>query len=209
MSRPDTKVVFGCASVLLSYPEAGLTEDLAAVTSAVGGLGRGRARSRLEGVCRWLSARPLVEVQASYVEAFDFQAKRSLHLTYLRHGDTRERGLALAALVDVYRTAGFPLAPGELPDYLPALLELAAVSPAGAAVLAGERAALEALREGLVSIDSPYAEVVAAVADVLGAPSRVQRQLLRRYRAEGPPTEAVGLEAFAPPDVVTGGVTRR
>jgi nitrate reductase delta subunit len=209
MSRAGANVVYGCASVLLSYPEASFVEDVAAVASALPGVGRGRVRVRLAEVCRWLSARSLDEAQASYVEAFDFQGKRSLHLTYIRHGDTRERGLALAALTDVYRTAGFPLAPGELPDFLPALLELAAVSPAGVAVLSAERAALDALREGLGAIDSPYGEVVAAVAEMLGPPSRSQRQLLRRYRSEGPPTEAVGLEAFAPPEVVTGGVTRR
>lgn len=209
MSRSRTEAVFSCASVLLSYPEASFEKDLDAVAGALASLGRSRVRSRLEQACTWLSAMPLVDAQASYVDTFDFQAKRSLHLTYVRYGDTRERGLALAALAEVYRTAGFPLGPGELPDFLPALLELAAVSPLGAAVLASERAALDALREGLAAIKSPYIEVVGAVADVLGPPSRSQRRQLQRYRAEGPPAEAVGLEAFAPPEVLTGGVTRR
>ena len=73
-----------------------------------------------------------MEAAAAYVDTFDLRRRRSLHLTYYRHGDTRERGMALTALVDAYRVAGFRVAPGELPDFLPALLELAAVTPAGA-----------------------------------------------------------------------------
>ena len=77
-----------------------------------------------------------MEAAACYVDTFDLHRRRTLHLTYYRHGDTRERGMALTALVDAYRAARVRLVPGELPDFLPALLELAAMVPAGAAVLA-------------------------------------------------------------------------
>ncbi|MGH9083373.1 MAG: nitrate reductase molybdenum cofactor assembly chaperone, partial [Acidimicrobiales bacterium] len=122
--------------------------------------------------------------------------------TYYRHGDTRERGMALTALVDAFRSAGYRVVPGELPDFLPALLELAAVDPAGASVLGEHRMALDALRLALVKIPSPYAGVVDAVGDALGGLSRGDRVALRRYRAQGPPSEQVGLEPFAPPEVL-------
>ena len=90
-----------------------------------------------------------MEAATSYVDTFDLHRRRTLHLTYYRHGDTRERGMALTALVDAYRVAGVRIVPGELPDFLPALLELAAVTPVGAALLAEHRAALETLRADL------------------------------------------------------------
>jgi nitrate reductase delta subunit len=148
-----------------------------------------------------------MEAAAGYVETFDLRRQRTLHLTYYRHGDTRERGMALTALVDAYRTAGVRVAPGELPDFLPALLELAAVTLAGATVLGEHRAALEALRADLEKTKSPYAEVVRAVVDALGGLSRSDRTALARYRAQGPPSERVGLEPFAPPEVIAQGVT--
>ncbi len=143
---------------------------------------------------------------ATYVDTFDLRRGACLHLTYYRHGDTRERGMALTALVDAFRAAGFGIVPGELPDYLPALLELAAAHPAGATVLAEHRMALDSLHLALEKVDSPYAGVVAAVRDALPGPTRQDRQALRRYRAEGPPSEKVGLEPFAPPEVLGRGV---
>jgi nitrate reductase delta subunit len=76
-------------------------------------------------------------------------------------------------------------------------------------VLAEHRAALDALRVDLTSAKSPYAGVVEAATDALGASSRADREALRRYRAHGPPSERVGLEPFAPPEIIHLGVTRR
>jgi len=199
-------VVFGCASVLLSYPGDGFVDDLAAVVDALDRLPKGPTRDRLERATAWLSELAPLAAATGYVETFDLR-RRSLHLTYYRHGDTRERGMALTALVDAYRTAGLCVAPGELPDFLPALLEMAAVTPAGAAVLCEHRPALEALRADLEQAKSLYVEVVRAVVDALGGLSRADRSALARYRAQGPPSEQVGLEPFAPPEVIAQGVT--
>jgi nitrate reductase delta subunit len=209
MRRPVAKLVFGCASVLLSYPEDCFADDLTAVADALCRLPKGQTRARLEEARAWLAGMSTMEAAASYVDTFDLRRRRTLHLTYYRHGDTRERGLALTALIDAYRGAGIRVVPGELPDFLPALLELAAVTPVGAAVLAEHRAALESLRGDLSKDSSPYADVVAAVTDALGASSRADRDALRRYRAQGPPSERVGLEPFAPPEVIGLGITRR
>lgn len=206
MRRTAAQVVFGCASVLLSYPGESLHDDLDAVAEAVGRLPKGQARARLEEARAWLAAMPAMDAAACYVDTFDLRRKRSLHLTYYRHGDTRERGMALAALVDAYRASGLVVAPGELPDFLPALLELAAVTAEGAAVLGEHRPALESLREELEGAGTPFAGVVAAVTDALGARSRADREALARYRAQGPPSEQVGLEPFAPPESMGRGL---
>ena len=212
--RPQVAAtIFGCASVLLSYPDGDFSSDLAAVQEALERLSGIPARAKLPRVVEWLAPMPLVEAAKTYVDVFDLSRGICLYLTYYRHGDTRERGMALTALVEAFRDAGFGVVPGELPDYLPALLELAAASTAGATVLGEHRMALDALHGVLVKKDSPYADAVAAVRSVLPGPSRTDREALRQYRADGPPSEKVGLEPFAPPETlghaVTMGATRR
>ena len=207
MRRQVAATVFGCASVLLSYPDERFSEDLAAVDDALGRLPDGPARQALHAAAEWLSQMSPLEAAATYVETFDLRRGVCLYLTYYRHGDTRERGMALTALVAAFRGAGFGIVPGELPDYLPALLELAAARQAGGSVLAEHRMALDALHLALVEAESRYGDVVAAVRDGLPGPTRKDRQALRRYRADGPPSEKVGLEPFAPPEALGQGVT--
>jgi nitrate reductase molybdenum cofactor assembly chaperone NarJ/NarW len=202
MKRAVAARVFGCASVLLSYPEAeSFADDLAAVGRTLEEL-PGAPRDELSVTTCWLADMSPLAAETAYVETFDLRRGTSLYLTYYRHGDTRERGMALAALVDTYREAGFSLAPGELPDHLPALLELAAVHSAGAAVLAEHRMALDALRLALEKANSSYAPAIVAVTAALPGPTRTDRVALRRYREQGPPSERVGLEPFAPPEVL-------
>jgi nitrate reductase delta subunit len=127
-----------------------------------------------------------------------------LYLTYYRHGDTRRRGMALLAFKTAYRAAGLEPAGAELPDYLPVVLDFAAVAPAGEDLLRRHRADLELLRRAVHQAGTPYARVVDAVCAQL--PRLGRRDLLRVRAAEqqGPPAEDVGLEPFAPPGYLTG-----
>jgi nitrate reductase molybdenum cofactor assembly chaperone NarJ/NarW len=203
MRRRHAATVFGCASVMLSYPdEATFTADLAAVGDAVGRLRPGAGRLGLERCHTWLSGMTALEAASTYVDAFDMRRKRNLYLTYYRHGDGRQRGLALAALASAYKAAGFALSPRELPDFLPALLELAASCPAGQALLSEHRAAVNALRAELEDARSRYVWAVAAVAEALGPLDRASRAIVDHYRELGPPSERVGLEPFAPPEAM-------
>jgi nitrate reductase delta subunit len=78
-------------------------------------------------------------------------------------------------MIDLHQTyarAGLELAPGELPDYLPAVLEFASTQPADVSreFLAEMGHILNALHAALVQRDSPYAAVIAAVLELAGAP---------------------------------------
>lgn len=209
MNRAAAARVFGCAAVLLSYPDESFGDDLAAVIAASVSLPGGSVRSAITEAARWLAGMTTMEAAERYVDTFDLRRGTSLYLTYYRHGDTRERGMALAALVDAYRAAGFVPAPGELPDFLPALLELAAAHRSGAALLGEQRIGIDALRSALDKAGSPYSAVVRAIGDSLPSPSRADRDALARYRSQGPPSETVGLEPFAPPEVLGHGAARR
>ncbi|HEY1394222.1 MAG TPA: nitrate reductase molybdenum cofactor assembly chaperone [Methylibium sp.] len=121
-----------------------------------------------------LLAADALEVQAQYVDCFDRGRRTSLHLFEHVHGDSRERGPAMIDLLQTYEKAGLYLTGGELPDYLPAVLEFASTQPADVAqaFLAEMAHILNALHAALQRKGSPYAAVIAAVLELAGEPLR-------------------------------------
>lgn len=183
-------------SLILDYPRAEVDAVLAQVD--------GEGGPTLAPFWDWWRRTPLADRQAAYVETFDLDRRTSLHLTYYLHGDTRRRGMALLRMKRLYAAAGLPLADGELPDYLPAVLEFAAIAPDGygETLVREHRLALELLRSRLRELESPWASALDAVCASLPGLGRIDRDRLARLRGEGPPDERVGLEPFAPPEVM-------
>jgi nitrate reductase molybdenum cofactor assembly chaperone NarJ/NarW len=135
--------------------------------------------------------------QEEYVRTFDFDRRASLHLTYHTFGDRRQRGLELVKLKRRYAEAGLELVDGELPDYLPVMLEFAAHEPElGVALLNEHRPALELIRSRLHDRESRYAALLDELVAALPRATRAQVARARRAAEEGPPTELVGLEPF-------------
>jgi nitrate reductase delta subunit len=195
---------FQLASLLLCYPDESLREAAAAVPGAEIGPGPERAARKLREFCTWYAARPVGELQRHYVDAFDFAKQCSLHLTYHVHGDRRQRGMAMLKLKEAYRAAGAEPPSEELPDYLPLMLEFAAIAPDGRGrdLLEDHRVSLELVRAGLGRAESPYHPVLDAVVACLGRLSSRKLGRIRSLAASGPPAEEVGLEPFAPPEVM-------
>jgi nitrate reductase delta subunit len=200
------------ASVLLQYPTTSLFDGLDELDEFAADVSPKPARQAFERFLVWLRATPPTEVAQHYVETFDLRRRCALYLTYFRYGDTRKRGMAMIVFKTAYRDAGFAPAEDELPDYLPMVLDFADLHPRGERLLHAHRADLELLSRALVKADSPYADVLAAVAAQL---PRLGRRELDRVRAaweSGPPREEVGLqstEPFAPPEYLAGyGATR-
>ena len=187
-------------SLLLQYP----TEELLAARTALADEARGGPVRRF---LAWWCAREPAELRRAYVETFDFTRCNSLYLTYHVHGDRRQRGIALLRLKQRYAAAGLDLLDGELPDYLPVMLEFAALAPEdiGVAALAESRDAIELLRASLHDANSPYAWLLDAVAEQLPPLTGAQARRVARLAREGPPSEQVGLEPFAPPEVMPMG----
>ena len=195
--------VLKATSVLLQYPSAEVREAADAIEPAeLAGASR-RQRERLGAFLAWFRARTGAQLEHAYVETFDFAKRQSLHLTFHTEGDRRQRGMALLALKRSYAEAGFEPTDVELPDYLPLMLEFAALAPdPGRDALAGHRIAIELVRASLRETRSPYASLLDVVADALPGLTGRQVKRLRRLAAEGPPHEEVGLEPFAPPEVM-------
>jgi nitrate reductase delta subunit len=202
---PGQATGYKLASILLQYPTRAVFDGLDELDAAARS-GPRAARGHMAAFLAWLRATPPHEVAQHYVETFDLRRRSALYLTYYRHGDTRRRGMALLAFKTAYRAAGLEPVQGggELPDYLPVVLDFAAVAPGGEDLLRRHRADLELLRRALHEAGTPYARVVDAVCAQL--PRLGRRDLLRVRAAEqqGPPAEDVGLEPFAPPGYLTG-----
>ena len=206
----DDRLVYKLASLLLCYPTARLWELLTDIRAAADGISEREAADALRRTAEWLTDQRPAAAERHYVEVFDLTRRASPYLTYYRYGDTRQRGMALLALKHTYRAAGFTPAGTELPDYLPAVLEFAALTgEPGFRLLQTHRAGLELLRLALHDAASPYAAVLDAVSATLPALSSRQAADVRRLVADGPPAEDVGLDPvgtapFAPPEMLGG-----
>jgi nitrate reductase delta subunit len=203
--------IYKLCSLGLLYPDAELLAARAELAAAAASLPRATPVESLGRFFAWWAQTPPPALARHYVETFDLDKRCVLHLTFYSHGDRRDRGLALLRLKQLYRAAGLPLAGRELPDYLPVMLEFAATAQAaqGELVLREHRPALELVRNALRSRQSPYADVLDAVCHLIGPLSARERLSLEALIAEGPPQELVGLEPFAPPEVMPASEARR
>ena len=159
-------------AALLRYPDAELRAALPEIADALDG-DRALSRSRsaeLVALARRIAAADPYDAEADYVDTFDRGRATSLQVFEHVHGDSRERGAALVDLRGTYEQAGLWLAPDEMPDHLPVILQFASTQP--------ERTAREFLGEllhvlrsifsALVERQSPYASVLAAMIELAG-----------------------------------------
>lgn len=171
----NTRYSLRALARLLAYPDAQLRSELAPLIAAIDEEAAVPAarRAELRALAADLVRRDPLEVEARYVETFDRGRATSLHLFEHVHGDSRDRGQAMVDLVQTYEQAGLHLNPdngGELPDYLPLVLEFASTLEAGAAQgFTGEFAhILNALYAALLKRRSLYAHIPAAVLELMG-----------------------------------------
>jgi nitrate reductase molybdenum cofactor assembly chaperone NarJ/NarW len=195
--------LFEIASLLLRYPDAAALARDAEIADAAAGL-----PNRLRAPCeRFLAHRrdtPAIDLEGEYVETFDTRRRCTLNVSYYLYGDTRRRGVALLRLKRMYAAAGLVLESDELPDHLPVMLAFAALAPPGYGehVLQEHRVGIELLLLGLRASGRPHVDVLEAVSAGLPRLGLSQTQAVRKLAAEGPPDEQVGLEPFAPPEVM-------
>ncbi|MFI5488396.1 nitrate reductase molybdenum cofactor assembly chaperone [Micromonospora echinaurantiaca] len=204
MSGPAWRAVAArAASLLLRYPDDEVTAALPVLRAALDELPAALA-GPLGEVVAHREGTPAGQLRAAYVELFDFRRRCCLHLTYYTCGDTRKRGEALVGFAAAYRRAGLAVVDGELPDFLPAVLDLAAVDDGGWRLLRDHRVGLDLLVEALGRERSVYRHAVAAVREMLPPAGPAELAAAARLARTGPPVEQVGLEPFGLVDT-TGG----
>ncbi len=159
-------------ATLLTYPSAELRSFLPQMRDVLKTekvLSQARL-NELDALLAALAKRDDLENEAEYVSLFDRGRATSLHLFEHVHGDSRDRGPAMIDLAQTYEKAGLFLAEGELPDYLPVMLEFVSTQPpAEAQAFLSEMAHIfNAIFGALQSHQSPYAAVLGALLELAG-----------------------------------------
>jgi nitrate reductase delta subunit len=194
LSENQRALAHMAASVLLDYPEPRRREHFGRVAAAIESLPV-EVADEFRAFLDAASALSQQELETHFTSIFDQKRKCCPYLSYYATGDTRKRGMALVSFVEAYRAAGWEVEDGELPDYLPMVLEFSARSdsPIARELLASHRDGIEVLRTALESFGSPYAHLVAAVCRSLPEIDPETRDRYLRLVNDGPPTEMVGL----------------
>ena len=195
--RPMSKSLRVLAA-LLSYPDAlhrSVLGELGAVLQDERAVSAPR-RQELAALIDRLQRTDPLQAESDYVELFDRGRSTSLHLFEHVHGDSRERGPAMIDLGQTYEKAGLILAEGELPDYLPAVLEFVSTQPANEAkAFLGEMSHIfNAIFGALQQQGSAYASVLGALLELAG----------EKAEPVAPPAEPPLDESWAEPVVFDG-----
>ena len=169
---PDASLSLRVLARLLGYPGTELRSHLPEmrdVLRAEGAVTVGRL-AELDVLMDALSNSDPLDTEAAYVQLFDRGRATSLHLFEHVHGDSRDRGPAMVDLAQTYDQAGLYLAPGELPDYLPVVLEFVSTQPPreARAFLNEMTHIFNAIFSALQQRQSAYASVIGALLELAG-----------------------------------------
>jgi nitrate reductase delta subunit len=153
-------------SVLLEYPTRDLIEHLR--DESLPALAVGEDREALRRFIAWARGTPLIVLQAHYVKTFDLTPDNALYLTHhLFEEQDRARGPALVRLSEHFAAEGLEIQKGELPDYLPLVLEYVSTLPdpmSARRFLEQTAEVADRIGNNLAAMDSPYAALLAIVA---------------------------------------------
>lgn len=133
MNTIDRQITFSALSSLLSYPDEDWRAELPDWKTLILDI---TSREIREKLLRFLKAATGFSQEAlieHYVYTFDFGKKTNMYVTYFNSGEQRERGIELLHLKNTYQQSGFLPTEKELPDYLPLMLEFAAIAEIEAA----------------------------------------------------------------------------
>ena len=189
-------------AALLAYPDRelrGFLPEMSRLLHDEAALPAAR-RGEIDALMQALGQADPLQAESDYVELFDRGRATSLHLFEHVHGDSRDRGPAMIDLGQTYEKAGLVLAEGELPDYLPAVLEFVSTQPPReAAAFLGEMSHIfNAIFGALQHRDSPYASVLGALIELAGD----------KAQPVAPPAEPALDETWAEPPVFDGCSTK-
>jgi nitrate reductase delta subunit len=159
-------------AAMLGYPDARQRAHLPEMRALLRG-DRALSPARLaelDALAQAIERAGPLEAEADYVDLFDRGRRTSLHLFEHVHGDSRARGPAMVELGLTYAAAGLDLAEGELPDYLPAVLEFVSTQPPREArAFLGEMAHIfNAILGALQQRNSAYAGILGALLELAG-----------------------------------------
>ena len=161
-------------AALLSYPTEAMQAAVGEIADVLSGEGivASDRLPELRAFLAELATIDIYELQERYFALFDRSRTLSLHLFEHIHGESRDRGQAMADLITLYQEHGLDMADDELPDFLPLFLEFLSLLPDAEArtMLAEPAGILRALTDRLAARNTGYMAVMAALAEIAAAP---------------------------------------
>lgn len=159
--------VLNILSKLIDYPDQTLMENLDDVIDYI------KASSEIEPdekqtlfeFISWMRIHTATGIQQTYVETFDMVPEHDLHLTHHIFGDDNGRGPALIDLSEHFKHEGLEVKDGEIPDFLPLILEYAStLDEMGSRVFLGDaKRIIKIIADNLDKAGSPYAKLIRMV----------------------------------------------
>ena len=157
---------FKIMSLLLQYPDEMYLELMAELASEVGQLQPSREKASIEAFLKDVKSHENIQLQERYTATFDLNPSTTLNMTYHKWGDGEKRAAAMRQLSRLYIDAGFEINNGELPDYLPLVLEFIATVPEAqrSEIIQQSLEALKTVVDRLRKISVPFAELLEPLA---------------------------------------------
>lgn len=174
--------------LLLTYPESTWIdhcEELRLTLHEEGKLKPTSLKS-VDALIDDLSSGELLDLQERYCDTFDRGRSNCLNLFEHVYGESRDRGQAMAELLELYMAKGLESTGAELPDYLPLYLEyLSRLDPVTARDSLCDTVDVIAIVEArLRQSDSPYAAPMAALIEL--SKKKINRQEIDEAAANTP-----------------------
>ena len=116
---------FKLLGLLLTYPSEPLQEAVGSFTQLLESeaLLTATQIKSLQALLNDYANEDLITLQEGYVNTFDRGRNHCLHLFEHIHGESRDRGVAMVDMKEMYAGKGLHISSNELPDYLPVFLE--------------------------------------------------------------------------------------
>ncbi len=159
----EHKHSFHLCSLMLRYPNEEWIDNVE-INQFISCVENKGMRYCFETFFTYVANTPIQLLCENYVRWFDFSERTTLYLTHERFGENKERGLAFVKLKMEFAKAGFYIKNDELPDYLPLILEFAALADAKYVqkMFLIHKQAIERLLCELEKDDNPYAYLLKA-----------------------------------------------
>ena len=169
----DMQKIALMASYLLRYPDDAWYDELPSWKEDLQAIEHVQFKNLLGEFFQYIEEMDRKEFEHQYVRTFDFSQNTTLYLSTYELQGTGEQAEELVRFKAFYLENGYD-APSEMPDYVPALLELCAALDIekGKEVFEYAKPKLEYVRERFIEAKSPYAflfDVIVSVASGWGA----------------------------------------
>ena len=152
----EYKQILRIAAYLLEYPDEAWRGEFAEYRQAATELSNAQVRDVFKDYFDYVEQVGAKEYEQQYVRRFDFSQNTNLYLTTHNRTDFGKQSTEMNEFKQLFLANGYDLQK-ELPDYLPALLELASTVERDAArkIFATARSKIELLRERFIEAKLP------------------------------------------------------